>query len=119
MSPWRCEISPLGGLRVFHSFYTCNVLYLKMWCNSERFTDPNTKSANKERMAKFDSHTSILQNSKLLSTISGSINEKFMQLLAHQWAKRFLVNTNMCIIFSYLLKENYIYLCPNLYLIQV
>ena len=118
MSPWRCEISPLGGLRVFHSFYVMSSI-LKCGVVVKGFTDPNTKSANKERMAKFDSHTSILQNSKLLSTISGSINEKFMQLLAHQWAKRFLVNTNMYIIFSYLLKENYNYLCPNLYLIQV
>ena len=33
-----------------------------------------------------------------------------MQLLAHQWAKRFHVNTNMYIIFSYFLKEKYNYL---------
>ena len=42
-----------------------------------------------------------------------------MQLLAHQWAKRLHVNTNMYIIFSYFLKEKYNYLCSNLYLIQV
>ena len=42
-----------------------------------------------------------------------------MQLLAHQWAKRLYVNTNMYIIFSYFLKEKYNYLCSNLYPIQV
>ena len=67
------EISPLGGLikLLFHSLYVMSSIW-KCGVRVKGFTDPNTKSTNKERMAKFDSHTSILQNSKLLSTMSGS-----------------------------------------------
>ena len=71
MSTWRCEISPLGGVRLFHSLYLMSSIW-KCGVTVKGFKDPNTKSANKERMAKFDSHTSILQNSKLLRTMSGS-----------------------------------------------
>lgn len=60
LSTWRCEISPLRGLRLFHSLYVASSIW-KCGVRVKGFTDPNTKSANKERMAKFDSHTSIFK----------------------------------------------------------